>query len=138
MMTRIEDYVTRCFKDVPDSNHKKQLQQEIVQNLNEKVCDLIEQGKTQEDAENKAMADFGDFDDIKQELCMGINEEEPPDSKNRFLRFLFAVCGSALIIGLMIFINFHYGDQPIWFVYPAFGVLWWPLSMAYVWLKHKR
>ncbi len=137
-MNRIDEYVARCFKDIPNSDRKEQLQQEIVQNLNEKVYDLVEQGKTQEDAENKAMADFGDFDDIKQELSTGTSEEKPSERKNYFLRLLFSLCGSALIIGLMIFINFYYGDQPVWFVYPAFGVLWWPLAMAFLWLKHKR
>ncbi len=137
-MSRIEEYVARSFKDIPDSDRKEQLRQEIVQNLNEKVFDLMEQGKTQEDAENKAMADFGDFDDIKQELGTGPAGENPTDSKNHFLRFAFSLCGSALIIGLLIFINRHYGEQPTWYVYPAFGVLWWPLSMAYVWLEHIR
>ncbi|NLX93165.1 MAG: hypothetical protein GXZ02_04765 [Clostridiales bacterium] len=137
-MSRIEEYVARSFKDIPDSDRKEQLRQEIVQNLNEKVFDLMEQGKTQEDAENKAMADFGDFDDIKQELGTGPAGENPTDNKNYFLRLWFSVFGSALIIALMIFINFYYGEQPVWFVYPAFGVLWWPLAMTFQWLKHRR
>ena len=135
-MSRIEDYIARNFQDIPDSGRKEQLRQEILQNLHEKVYDLTQQGKTQEDAENKAIAEFGDFDDIKQELGKGLTEEESP--KNYFLRLGFSVFGSALIIGLLVFINFYYGDQPVWFVYPAFGVLWWPLAMTFVWLKHKR
>lgn len=135
-MSRIEEYVKRNFKDIPDSGRKEQLRQEILQNLNEKVYDLTQQGKTQEDAENKAIADFGDFDDIKQVLGKGLTEEDPP--KNYFLRLWFSICGSALIIALMVFINYYYGDQPLWFVYPAFGVLWWPLSMTFAWLKHRK
>ncbi|MEI6579195.1 MAG: permease prefix domain 1-containing protein [Eubacteriales bacterium] len=136
-MNKIEEYVEKNFNDIPDSERKEQLKQEILQNLNEKVLDLIEQGKSQEDAENKTIIEFGDIDDIKQELSKGIPAERLSESRKFRLRLGYSVCGSALIIGLMIFVNLYYGNQPVWFVYPTFAVLWWPLTMAYIWFKHK-
>lgn len=67
-MNKIEEYVEKSFIDIPDSDQKEQLKQDILQNLREKVYDLMQQGKSQEDAENKAIVDFGDMDDIKKEL----------------------------------------------------------------------
>jgi hypothetical protein len=45
--------------------------------------------------------------------------------------FPFSICGFLLILGLMLFINFYYTPRIIWFVYPAFGAIWWPLAMLY-------
>lgn len=136
-MNRIEEYVEKCFMDIPDSERKEQLKAEIIENLNEKVLDLTEQGKTQEDAENKTIIEFGDIDDIKQELGEGV----PAVKKARYNKFAlllwFSVGGSALIIGLMLFISFTYTPGNNWFVFPAFGILWWPLVMVYLWLRHK-
>lgn len=56
------------FKDVPESKQKEVVMQEVLQNLEEKVWDLISQGKAEEDAINKAIVDFGDIDDLKKEL----------------------------------------------------------------------
>lgn len=136
-MNRIEEYVDKCFRDIPYSEKKEQLRQEILQNLQEKVLDLMEQGKSQEDAENKTIIEFGDIDDIKQELLKGVVTEKPVDVKKYRLRFGYSVCGSALIIAILIFVDLSYTPHIKWFVYPALGVLWWPLTMAYQWLKHK-
>ncbi len=137
IMNRIEEYVEKCFADIPDSERKEQLKAEIIENLNEKVLDLIEQGKTGEDAENKTIIEFGEIDDIKQELCKDIQADKPRKYNKYALLLWFSVGGSALIIGLMLFINLYYTKNNIWFVYPAFGVLWWPLVMAFLWLRHK-
>jgi hypothetical protein len=50
---------------------------------------------------------------------------------------LYSVCSFVLIIGLMLFINFYYTPKIIWFVYPAFGVIWWPLAMLFYSLRQK-
>ena len=136
-MNKIEEYVENCFKDLPASDRKEQLKQEIAENLNEKVFDLMQQGKSEEDAVNKTILEFGDIDDIKQELSKGIPLEKPAKINKYLLRLGFSLGGSALIIGLMIFINLYYTKSVIWFVFPTFGVLWWPLAMAFLWLRHK-
>jgi hypothetical protein len=49
----------------------------------------------------------------------------------------FSIFGSVLIIALFVFMNFYYSPEIIWFVYPTFVVLWWPLSMFFYWLRKK-
>jgi hypothetical protein len=130
--------VERSFSGIPDSEQKEQLKQEILQNLSDKVSDLIRQGKTQEDAENKAIVDFGDIDDLKQELKAGmvITQAQPKNPKYLY-QLWFSVIGSILIITLVTFVDMYYTPSVPWFVYPTFAILWWPLSMFFRWLKHR-
>lgn len=129
-MTKIRAHVEELFKEVPEGERKELMMQEIIQNLEEKVIDLIYAGKDEEDAINKAIVEFGDIDDIKQELGTTVSS-----SKNRFgLHLGFSLWGSGLIVALVVFINFYYSPDTIWFVYPTFAVAWWPLVMFYKWL----
>ncbi len=107
--------------------------------LDEKVQDLMDAGKEQEDAINKSIVDFGDIDEIKNDLMHVPGEKlRHRDKPTNYLNNLwFSVWASALIIGLVLFINFYYSPHAIWFVYPTFVVLWWPLSMFFVWLNNR-
>lgn len=132
-MKKIKDHIDDLFRKIPDSEEKELIKQEISENLSEKVYDLMAQGKGEEDAINKAIVDFGDIEEIERELCSKL-----PEKKNmRKLDLGFSIWGSALIIALCIFINFYYTPGTIWFVYPTFAVLWWPLSMLYRWLRKR-
>jgi hypothetical protein len=130
---KINDHVEELFKEVPYSEEAEAIKQEIVQNLEEKVWDLMEKGKNEEDAINKAIVDFGDIGDLKKEL--GVKKTEKKDMTK--LNLGFSIWGSSLIIVLFIFINFYYTPHTIWFVYPTFCILWWPLSMYFYWLRKK-
>lgn len=125
------------FKDIPDSEQKEFVMQEVLQNLEEKVYDLMEHGKSEEDAINKAIVEFGDIEDLKKELGVTSVKKTANVKKTR-LNLEYSIWGSLLLIGLFVFINFYYTPQVIWFVYPTFGILWWPLSMYYSWLKVKE
>jgi len=52
--------------------------------------------------------------------------------------FAFSVCSFLLITALMLFINFYYTPDIIWFVYPVFAVLWWPLAMLFRRMRQKN
>jgi len=130
-LKKINDHVEELFKDVSYSEETEAIKLEITQNLEEKVWDLMEQGKSEEDAINKAIVDFGDIGDLKQEL--GNKKTDKKDLTK--LNLGFSIWGSLLIICLFIFINFYYTPHTIWFVYPTFCVLWWPLSMYFYWLR---
>ncbi|GKU81915.1 permease prefix domain 1-containing protein [Niallia sp. NCCP-28] len=133
-MKELNNHVNKLFSDIPDSKEKEAIMQEVLQNLEEKVFDLMEQGKGEEDAINKAIVEFGDIEDLKKELQV----EEPAKKKNNSkLNLDFSIWGSILIIAFFIFINFYYTPKIIWFVYPTFAVLWWPLSMYFSWLRNK-
>ncbi|AZN42024.1 permease prefix domain 1-containing protein [Paenibacillus albus] len=133
-MKRISTHVEEWFRDIPDSEQKQSIQEEITQNLEEKVYDLMRAGKSEEDATNKTIVEFGDISDIKQEL--GVMRGKPViDTRKRFgLHLGFSIWGTCLIIAFFVFINMYYTPNTIWFVYPAFVVAWWPLVMFYKWL----
>jgi len=132
-MNKIRYHVNMLFKKIPDSEQKENIMQEIIDNLEEKVKDLISEGKEEEDAINKAIVDFGDIEEIREEL-VGKNEKIKK-KRNAAINFAYALLGSILIILLVIFVNLYYTPSYLWFVYPTFVVLWWPLTMLYVWLK---
>ena len=131
----IEDHVRRLFREVPESDRKKQIMREIIHDLEERSNELISEGKTEEDAVNKVLVDFGDIGELKKELS-GKNRSRRV--KNAGLALGFSIWGSLLIIALCLFINFYYVPDVIWFVYPTFAVLWWPLALFYRWLRLKR
>ncbi|MFS0671608.1 permease prefix domain 1-containing protein [Ornithinibacillus sp. 179-J 7C1 HS] len=140
-MKKLTQHVNELFHDVPESKQKEVVMQEVLQNLEEKVWDLMEQGKEEEDAINKAIVEFGDIEDLKKEL--GVPDKNMPKKstkslKNTKLNLEYSIWASLLVIGLFVFINFYYTPQVIWFVYPTFAILWWPLSMYYRWSKAKR
>lgn len=132
-MRAIRQHIDGLFKDIPESENKRRIKQEIIENLEEKVLDLIADGKEEEDAINKALIEFGDIEEIKKE--MGI--KHPEKKNNAKINLGFSLWSSALIIALLLFINFYYTPDIIWFVYPTFAVLWWPLSMLFHWLRNK-
>ncbi len=133
-MKTIKGYVEELFKEIPDGERKESIKDEIIPNLEEKVQDLVELGKCEEDAINKAIVDFGDIDDIKKEL---MEKQVVVSNKKAKLQLEFSLWGSGLIIALFVFINFYYSPRAIWFVYPTFTVLWWPLIMLFKWLNYK-
>lgn len=133
-MSRIEAYVHKLFKEIPDSDIKRNMIEEIIQNLEEKVLDLMDEGKSEEDAINKAIVDFGDIDDIKKEI---IEQYDNNPSKNA-MRLMFSLCATGLIISLVLFMNFYYTPDIIWFVYPVFVIVWWPFIMFYRWYEHRN
>lgn len=134
-MISIKEHVSNLFKDIEDSDTKKEIMQDIIQNLNEKVTDLTAEGKSLEDAINKAIVDFGDIDDIKKELSRGTQSVK----RNTYgIALGFSIWGSIMIIALCIFMNFYYSPNVIWFIYPTFAVLWWPLSLTFIWLKNRK
>lgn len=131
-MNKIEAHVYRLFKEIPESERKAQLTHDIIQDLEEKVTDLVASGKAEEDAVNKAIIEFGDIDDLKAEFGPVATERT-----NHGLGLAYSIIGSILIILLVVFINFYYSPTVIWCVYPIFAVLWWPLTMLFVYLRKR-
>lgn len=135
-MKKIRYHVENLFKKIPDSEQKDSIRQEVIENLEEKVSDLIKEGREEEDAINKAIVDFGDIEDIKNELVG--KQEKLKKEKNASINFIYSLWGSLLISALVIFANFYYTPNHIWFVYPIFVVIWWPLTMMFIWFRIKE
>ncbi|SEU19964.1 permease prefix domain 1-containing protein [Paenibacillus sp. NFR01] len=132
-MTAVKKHVEEWFKDLPNTEQSERMKEDIIQSLEDRVYDLILSGKAEEDAVNKALVEFGDLEDIKVELGA-----QTVTKRNPFALHLgFSLWGTVLIIALVLFINFYYTPDVIWFVYPTFAVLWWPLSIFYKWLGRR-
>jgi len=140
-MITIKDYVEGLFREIPDSQEKENIKNEIILNLEEKVQDLMESGKAEEDAINKSIVEFGDITEIKMNLLAesGSVQTKKVSKVNYANRMWFSIWGAILIIGLFFFINYttSWYVHP-WFVYPTFAVLWWPLATFFSWLNHRQ
>lgn len=139
-MITIRDYVEGLFKDIPDSQEKDNIKNEIILNLEEKVQDLMDSGKDEEDAINKSIVEFGDISEIKMNL-IGAAKKVPVkkiDKTNYVNNMWFSIWGSMLIIAFLFFINYTTSWGYPWFVFPTFGVLWWPLAMFFTWLNNRK
>ena len=137
MLRPLRNYVDELFKGIPEGPKKSTIKQEVLENLEEKVFDLMRQGKAEEDAINKAIVEFGNIDDLTKELDI----IQPPHKKSKRMTKLYleySIWGSILIIALFVFINFYYAPNVMWFIYPTFAVLWWPLTMYFRWMKVKQ
>jgi hypothetical protein len=133
---KIREYVEEVFLNVPESDEKQSLLNELILDAEEKAADLMAAGKPEEDAVNKALVELGDLSEIKLSL-MNVAAPKTAPHRNRN-NLLYSVFGSALIIGLMLFINLYYSPRTIWFVYPMFAILWWPLSMLLYYMNHRE
>lgn len=135
---QIRDYVEEMFHNVPESSEKRELLEEMIADAEEKVSDLMAAGKAEEDAVNKALVELGDLSEIKLSL-LGVPSKPGISKLNRRRNnLLYAIAGSLLVIALMLFINFYYSPGVIWFVYPTFAILWWPLSVLLHYMNHKE
>ena len=134
-MKTIDEHLDSMFRDIPDSERKENLKKEIAANLQEKVSDLMAQGKSEEDAINRAIVEFGDISDIRDELLM--QQQLPRKKRNAGNLLGFSIFGSLLFIGLFLFINLYFSPRVLWSIFPIFVVLWWPLSMFFYWRKWK-
>ena len=134
---KIRAHVEEMFRDVPESEEKQSLLNEMIADAEEKAADLMAAGKQEEDAVNKALVELGDLSEIKLSL-MGVSPRAAGGRGKLRNNLLYSVCGSLLIIALMIFINLYYSPGTIWFVYPMFGVIWWPLSMLLHYMNHRE
>jgi len=131
----VRDHVKEMFRGVPKSEELTSIMNEIILNLEDKVEELVFEGKEKEDAINKAIIEFGSVEDIKNELTQ---KKKVKKEKHRGLGLGFALGGSALIIAFLGLTNFYLFPQFLWFLFPTFGVLWWPLAMFFSWLRSKR
>jgi hypothetical protein len=132
-MKNVQEHVDALFREIPDSARKETLKREIVENLQEKVGDLMAQGKAEEDAINRAIVEFGDISDIRDELRT--QQQLPVFKSNAGLQLGFSIVGCLLIIALVLFVNLYMTPGFLWSVFPIFAVLWWPLAMYFRWRK---
>ena len=139
-MKKIDRFVEQLFKTYTKTLDTIEMMEKLKEMLKEKVEDLTEQGIELEEAIHKTIVEFGELDEVYQNLL----EKE----KRRYKRqktiahyrndLLFASISSLFIIGLFLFINLQYlNDYGLWFIVPSIGILFWPLSLLYKLLNKK-
>lgn len=136
-MNNIKKFVTNLLKGLFNEDDKKELIEILTTSLEEKVDDLVEQGKTREQAIEESITDFGNADDVldafphKEKLNkLGI--------KKRRNSLVFALLSYAIIVGLALYINLAWIPERLWFIFIAIGLLFWPLSMLYHYLGVRK
>lgn len=73
MENQIRDYVDSLFDRAPNSQRIYELKIELIQNLTDKYHDLLEEGKSPDDAYNITILGIGDIN----ELIASVNEPQP-------------------------------------------------------------
>lgn len=66
-----------------------------------------------------------------------VTKANPRARDHRYL-IGFSVIGSLTIILLLAFVNFSTGVRFPWFLFPAYAVLWWPLTMIFARRHHMK
>ena len=130
-MKQIVNFVKNTFKHV-DKDKRDEIIQSVILSLVEKVEDLIETGLTEQQAIDKTVIEFGTLEDyLDESIKIAKKEKRQKTIRHYGNDLLFSGVGSAIIIGLLAFVNFYYDSDNLWFFIPAFAILWWPLAVLY-------
>lgn len=141
-MKAIETFVKQLFKRKFKNVEDDDAQAKLIEMLKEKVEDLKESGLDEKEAIHKAIVEFGELDDYYKPFA---DKEVRRYKRNKTIRhytndLLFSLIASALIIGILIFVNLYYIKPNVaghWFVIPSLGILFWPAALLYKLLNKK-
>lgn len=136
-MNNIKRFVTKLLKDYFSDEDKKELIEVMTTSLEEKVDDLVEQGKTREEAIETSINEFGDTDDVLKAFPKTQKLKDNMVKKRRNI-FMFSSFAYLIITGLAIYINLTFLVGYNWFVIIAIGLLFWPLVMLYLYLGVRK
>lgn len=131
-MKQIINFVKNTFKDLPKDQGRDEIILSVTETLMEKVEDLIESGMTEQEAIDLAVMEFGGVEDYQER----VEKKEKREKRIKTLRhykndLLFSVIATMIIIGLLAYINLYWFSGTLWFILPALGLLFWPLSVLY-------
>jgi len=130
-MKKIVNFVRHTFKDIPKQG-KEEIIQSVTELLNEKVEDLIEKGLSEQEAIDKTVVEFGTVEDYFVNFKKQEKKMRRKKTINHYKNDLFfSAVGSTIIIAIIVFVNLYYVPSTLWFVIPAVGILFWPLSILY-------
>jgi hypothetical protein len=131
-MKQIINFVKNTFKDLPKSQGRDEIVLLVTETLLEKVEDLVETGMEEQEAIDKAVLEFGSVEDYLER----IEKEEKKEHRRKTLTHykndvLFSLVSTVIIIGVLAYINLYWFNGTLWFIVPALGMLFWPLSVLY-------
>jgi len=56
----------------------------------------------------------------------------------RSTAFPYSVAAFVLILALLLFINYYYTPQIVWFIYPTFALIWWTTGVYFHQLRQRN
>ncbi len=136
-MNSIKRFVTNLLKGFFNDEDKKELIEVMTTSIEEKVDDLVEQGLTEEEAIETSLSELGTTEDVLQAFPEAEKLKENVVKKRKNQVF-FATASYLIIAGLAIYINLTYVPSVVWFWFVVIGVLFWPLTMLYLYLEARR
>jgi hypothetical protein len=80
-MNVIKEYLDNVFANLPNTEEVLRVKQDFYLNMEEKYYDLLEKGLTREEATNKVLMDFGDINELVEELEIENRKKETNSSK---------------------------------------------------------
>ena len=130
-MKQIKNFVKHTFKDI-EKNKKEEIIQLVTESLIEKVEDLVESGLTEKEAIDKTVLEFGTVEDyFNQSIKIAKKERRQKTLRHYGNDLLFSGVGSAIVIGIILYIDFKYTPNILWSVIPSIAILFWPLAVLY-------
>lgn len=139
-MNKIKKFVSKILKGLFNDDDKQELIKILTTSLEEKVDDLVEEGTPVDEAIAKSITEFGDAKDILEAFPdkVGLKKKLIHHRKNQFS---FSFAGYLIICGIAIFFNLQFLDffqGILWLFVVVIGVLFWPLTMLYLYFMAKR
>jgi Flp pilus assembly protein TadB len=136
-MNNIKKFVTRLLKGLFNDEDKKELIEILTTSLEEKVDDLVEQGKSRDEAIEKSIEEFGSTEDVLEAFPDFQKNKQKAIHKRRN-QLWFSVGSYLIITGLVVYINLTFLPGYLWFIFFAIGLLFWPLVMLYLYLSVRK
>ncbi len=113
MANTIEKYVNHLFVDITENKQLRELKEEIIANLHEKVNDFIKQGQKEDEALNNAISSLGDMNELVNQLKKASEEkykskplQQVPLDRKHIIGYVIA--SAILLLGLMIAIMVYF------------------------------
>lgn len=130
-MKQIKNFVKHTFKDV-DKEKREEIIQLVTESLVEKIEDLIESGLSEKEAIDKTVMEFGTVEDyFNQSIKFAKKQKRQKTIRHYGNDLLFSGVGSAIVIGIILFIDFRYTPYILWSIIPSIAILFWPLAVLY-------
>ncbi len=70
-MNRMKTYLEEMFRTLPDTEEVRRARHELWQMMEDKYSELIADGMTEEEAVNQVISEFGNLDELSDELNLG-------------------------------------------------------------------
>lgn len=106
-MNSIINYLDNVFANLPKTSEMEKLKQEMLSNMEEKYYELKEAGKTENEAIGIVISEFGNIDELLNELGISLNEAKSQErqlSEEEVNRFFQQTAKAMNLIGIGVFL----------------------------------